>query len=194
MNPSPVRDSLLAAGTELLAQRGYHGTGLKAVLDQVQVPKGSFYHYFASKEAFTAEIIRHYADWLLTLMDTAIASQSLTPRETIRQLYRQMITEFERHDCAQGCLLGNLAAEIGAASSDCRSALNDAYDRWQLRFSSLVTAGQEQGQFRRDLPADTLSALFWNTWEGGILRMKLERHGDPLRHTLDNLLDCLMSP
>lgn len=193
MTQSPVKASLLSAGRELFSQQGYHGTGLKAVLDQVGVPKGSFYHYFPSKEAFTAEIIRDYADWLLALMDNAIARQNASPRELIRQIYRTMIAEFDRQDCVQGCLLGNLAAEIGAASPDCRQALNEAYDRWQILFADLVARGQAQGQFREDLSPDSLSALFWNHWEGGILRMKLLGHSESLRQTLDQLLDQLMA-
>ncbi|MDX1588355.1 MAG: TetR family transcriptional regulator C-terminal domain-containing protein [Oleiphilaceae bacterium] len=191
---NPVKASLLNAGRELLSQQGYHGTGIKAVLDRVGVPKGSFYHYFPSKEAFTAAIIRDYSDWLLGLMDMALARQGTSPRERIRQLYRQMIAEFERHDCVQGCLLGNLAAEIGAASPDCRQALNDAYNRWQNRFTELVAEGQAQDQFRQDLSPESISILFWNHWEGAILRMKLLGNSDSLHQTLDQLLDRLLAP
>ena len=73
---------------KLLSEQGYHGTGLKEILDQVRVPKGSFYHYFASKEAFTAEIISDYSRTLLDVMDRHLAQGVDSPRETIRQLYR----------------------------------------------------------------------------------------------------------
>ena len=54
------RENLLNQGVGLLMQQGYHGTGLKEILDAVQIPKGSFYNYFGSKENFAAEIIEHY--------------------------------------------------------------------------------------------------------------------------------------
>jgi len=188
-----VRQALLHAGTELLSEQGYHGTGLKEILTRVNVPKGSFYHYFSSKEAFTADIITNYADWLMGLMDAAVAASKESPRELIRTLYGHMIVEFERQDCVQGCLLGNLAAEIGAASKPCQAALQDAYGRWKQRFSVLVADGQQAGQFRQDLDADTLSDLFWDTWEGSILRMKLNGSAAPLRRTLNQLLDNLLA-
>ena len=54
------REILLNQGVALLMQQGYHGTGLNEILSAVQIPKGSFYNYFGSKENFTAEIIEHY--------------------------------------------------------------------------------------------------------------------------------------
>ena len=46
------KENLLSQGVTLLMQQGYHGTGLKEILDAVQIPKGSFYNYFGSKENF----------------------------------------------------------------------------------------------------------------------------------------------
>ncbi len=189
-----VRRELLDTGMQLLSEQGYHGTGIKEVLDRVQVPKGSFYHYFDSKEAFTAEIITDYIEGLLKLMDTQLARSTSGPRETIRHLYSLMITEFERRGCIRGCLLGNLAAEIGASSQRCQKALQDAYRNWLRRFLPLIEAGQQQGEFRDDLDATLLADLFWNHWEGGILRMKMEGHAHGLRRNLDVLLDELMAP
>jgi TetR/AcrR family transcriptional repressor of nem operon len=55
-----TRENLLAQGVTLLMQQGYQGTGLKEILDAAQIPKGSFYNYFGSKENFGAEVIQHY--------------------------------------------------------------------------------------------------------------------------------------
>ncbi|OUS39938.1 TetR family transcriptional regulator, partial [Oleispira antarctica] len=46
-----TREALIEAGIEQLSRHGYHGTGIKQILDEVSVPKGSFYNFFASKEA-----------------------------------------------------------------------------------------------------------------------------------------------
>ena len=45
------RQDLLDTGSRMLTEFGYHGTGIKQVLDAVGVPKGSFYNFFPSKEA-----------------------------------------------------------------------------------------------------------------------------------------------
>ncbi|MEQ6885681.1 TetR family transcriptional regulator C-terminal domain-containing protein [Salicola sp. Rm-C-2C1-2] len=192
-NPN-LRQELLQAGVHLLSEQGYHGTGIKEILERVQVPKGSFYHYFSSKEGFTAEIIEDYTEDLLTLMDEHLRHPRESARETIRQMYGLMVTEFERRGCIRGCLLGNLAAEIGAASQQCQRALQKGYRDWRERFVPLIEQGQHNGEFRDDIPATALSDIFWNHWEGGILRMKLEGQAELLRADLDWLLDRLMAP
>ena len=52
----------------MLIEQGYHGTGVKEVLDKVGIPKGSFYNYFESKEQFGAEVIQHYAQQIVENM------------------------------------------------------------------------------------------------------------------------------
>ncbi|NET33869.1 MAG: TetR/AcrR family transcriptional regulator, partial [Cyanothece sp. SIO1E1] len=63
-----IREKLLEQGLQLFISQGYHGTGIKEVVDQVRVPKGSFYNYFESKDHFGAEVIRHYSKWVIANM------------------------------------------------------------------------------------------------------------------------------
>src|SRR6476659_11363181 len=58
-NPE-VRRRLLAAGLDLVHARGFAASGVKDITDAAGVPKGSFYAYFPSKEAFAAAILDHY--------------------------------------------------------------------------------------------------------------------------------------
>jgi len=59
--PNPeVRHRLLAAGLDLVHSRGFAASGVKDITDAAGVPKGSFYAYFPSKEAFGAAVLDHY--------------------------------------------------------------------------------------------------------------------------------------
>lgn len=186
-----TRDKLLEAGISLLSEQGYHGTGLKQILDVVKVPKGSFYNYFNSKEQFTAEIINEYSDWLLGAFDAILKQQPDDPRSAILQAYDVLIAHFEAEGCQKGCLIGNLAAEIGGSSDACRDAMRRTLRLWKQRFVVLVAEGQSKGQFRRDVPAEALTDLFWSTWEGALLRMRIDRDTVKLRQQLDLLLNTL---
>src|SRR5664279_1578513 len=100
------RENLLNQGVALLMQQGYHGTGLQEILDAVQIPKGSFYNYFGSKENFGAAVIEHYitpyiqqitsyleqsdADALSALLRMKV-EQSTAP---LRQCYQELLEDF----------------------------------------------------------------------------------------------------
>src|SRR3984957_11028955 len=58
---SSTRNRLIDVGLELMRRHGYGATGLQELLSAAGVPKGSFYHHFASKEEFTTAVIERYA-------------------------------------------------------------------------------------------------------------------------------------
>ena len=188
------KEIILAKGIDLLCEQGYNGTGLKQILDAVQVPKGSFYHYFESKEVYAAEVIDLYIGRLLEAFDNYLKYATDRPLEVIKQLYQWMAMDFQRKQCKEGCLLGSLAAEIGGSSDLCQQALTKAYDQWQQRFVPLLIAGQDAGEVRQDIPAELLAETFWNAWEGSILRMKITGSTVTIERTLTVLLDSLFRP
>ena len=53
------REAIIASGAELMLRKGYHGTGVQEIVDGANVPKGSFYHYFNSKEDFVVSAMEH---------------------------------------------------------------------------------------------------------------------------------------
>ena len=86
MNARRIEDfseKLLEAGVTLFAEKGFHGTGVKDIVERAGVPKGSFYNYFDSKEAFGAAILRHYAD--SQAANSSIAAK-ITAAEAIKAL------------------------------------------------------------------------------------------------------------
>ena len=67
-----IRSQLLNEGVSIFIKQGYHGTGIKEILDTLKVPKGSFYNYFESKEHFGAEVIRHYTKQIIANMGNVV--------------------------------------------------------------------------------------------------------------------------
>lgn len=189
-----TRESIIDQGIDLLSEHGYHGTGLKLILDTVKVPKGSFYNYFESKEQFASEVISVYAQSLLDQFDAYVAQTKDDPKTIIQNVYGMMMDSFDEKGCHKGCLIGNMAAEIGGSSDLCRASMAHTLSAWKQRFLALVEAGQAHGQFRDDLSAEAIADVFWSTWEGGILRMKIDGNTDQLRASISTLLNTLLKP
>jgi TetR/AcrR family transcriptional regulator, transcriptional repressor for nem operon len=188
-----TREKLLEKGMRLLWKGGYHGTGLKTILDTVRVPKGSFYNYFKSKEQFVSEIIGRYSQTLTQGFEQYVASTDDDPVTVIRTIYSFLIMELDAHG-RKGCLIGNLAAEIGNASAACQSSMQEAFKEWKARFVELITDAQARGLVRSDLTAEALTDIFWSTWQGGLIKMKIDGDTAHLKQLLDMMLDSLFKP
>ena len=91
------RENLLNQGVALLMQQGYHGTGLQEILDAVQIPKGSFYNYFGSKENFGAVVIEHYITPYIEQISRYLA-QDTDALSALQRYFNESITELERTD------------------------------------------------------------------------------------------------
>jgi TetR/AcrR family transcriptional repressor of nem operon len=187
-----TRQRLLEEGVEAFVQHGYHGTGLKEVLDRVQVPKGSFYNYFPSKEAFGVEVIRHYAAGFERKLSEALEGAP-DPLTGLRRFFKRLMKEFEAAQFTGGCLVGNLGGEL-EGSEVCREALQAAWRAWSRSVRDAIAAAQEKGLVRRDIDAAELADLLVDSWEGAVIRMKLERSLKPLRDGLRRLLDGYFAP
>ena len=182
------REKLLSQGVSLLTNQGYHGTGLQEILDSVDIPKGSFYNYFGSKEKFGAEVIDHYIEPFIQQLTDHLSNPDLDALGALRVYFDELIEELEKGGYVGGCLLGNLMGEIGDTSEICRIALKSAVKRYQdlLRFG--LEKAQEEGRIRIDKSAEELADLLVNTWQGALLRMKIEKSVGPLRACCQNLL------
>jgi TetR/AcrR family transcriptional repressor of nem operon len=177
-NPE-VRRRLLEAGLELVHARGFAASGVKDITDAAGVPKGSFYAYFASKEAFAAAILEHY--WagiemrLLPILDADGAAE-----ERIRRFFRALTDEHEAGDFLLGCLIGNLSLELGGSSEPVRAELVSILDRWDDALTACVRSGQlGSGAIRSDLDAAELASTLIEGWEGAALRGKVTRSRAP---------------
>jgi len=192
-DPTDIPRRLTDAGYLLFNRHGYNATGIQQITDQAGVPKGSFYNHFGSKEAFAAQILRHYADWVDEAWDLCLNDAPPDARGAIRHAFARFVEHHARTQC-QGCLVGNFAAEVAESSPACRDVLQASMEAWRTRLAGLIERAQAEGSIRRDLPAPTLSLLFWDAWEGALLRMKIERHTGPLSDTVALLLDSLLAP
>ncbi|SEQ42891.1 transcriptional regulator, TetR family [Amphritea atlantica] len=170
---------------ELFNRKGYHGTGLKEILDTCQVPKGSFYNYFESKEQFAVEVLEYShqledAKW--EKRTNAIEGNLL---ERFRLAIDQFIADYENDPDSTGCLLTNLMGEVGNASNSFREIISLSCNRVIDCIEESFKEGQLQGCFRNDLSARALAQLFWDSWQGALLRTKVEASTTPLREVAD---------
>jgi len=184
-----LREKLLDQGVALLMEQGYHGTGLQGLVRSVGVPKGSFYNYFPSKEAFSAEVVKHYIEPFIRQLDGHLQRPDVSAETALKAYFNELIEETEQRDFKGGCLLGNLIGEIGDTSDLCQLSLREAVRRYRDKLEEALARAQQEGSFRKDLDAKDMADFLVNVWQGALLRMKIERSVRPLAQFCEMLLD-----
>ncbi|WP_372740857.1 TetR/AcrR family transcriptional regulator [Neptunomonas sp.] len=184
--PEHDREQILEKGMQLFNKLGYHGTGLTAILKACRVSKGSFYNFFGSKEEFAVEMIEHYHSIECQRWDTEYAKLDYPQLEKMRIQLENEINKFESEDDNFGCLIANLSGELGNASPALKKAIRHSTAYVLESIEQDFKQCQLDGSVRNDLTPKQLAHLFWDSWQGALLRMKVDSSTAPL-HELVNL-------
>lgn len=154
--------------------------GLGEILRVADTPKGSFYHYFDSKEDFGRELITAYDEFFSAKLNHWLLNAEHAPLVRIQNFVDDATLGMERHGFRRGCLVGNLGQEMSALPESFRQQLTDVFEGWEKRLSSCLVEAQQAGTISPSLDCTRLASFFWIGWEGAVLRAKLERQETPL--------------
>jgi TetR/AcrR family transcriptional repressor of nem operon len=175
MGRRSLRDNILRAGLPVLFRSGYHGASVRDICAAAGAPQGSFTNHFRSKEAFAVEVLDQYFDYLKGLVSEALNDETLTPRQRLKR-YLDIITDkLARDRWMLGCLIGDFSLQVSSHSKLLRKRLNSIFREWQTLFASCIAAAQSAGEVDSHFDATELAEFLLASWEGAILRMKVER-------------------
>jgi len=182
---SDTRQALVWCGTELLTERGFQVTGIEEVLKRVGVPKGSFYHFFKSKDEFGAAVIENYVAFYARKMDRIFNNTSNTPLARLKEFVTNAKHGMTKFDFRRGCLIGNLGQELASLDNEFREQLEAVLVSWEDRVAACLAEAIQVGEITAGSDAQALSRFFWIGWEGAILRSKLTRSLTPIDQFVD---------
>lgn len=182
---------MLRAGVAALTEKGFSATGIDEILRQAGVPKGSFYHYFASKEAFVGEAIIVYGAYFARKLDHFLTNEDLPPLERLAAFIDDAERGMKRFAFRRGCLIGNLGQEMSALPESLRARLGAVFADWEQRTADCLREAQQAGVIDARQDCARLAQFFWIGWEGAVLRAKLQREPGPLRLFAEGFLALL---
>jgi TetR/AcrR family transcriptional repressor of nem operon len=175
-----TRNALLRAGVQVLSERGWDAAGLQRVLDLCDVPKGSFYHYFASKEDFGLAVIDAYDVYIHRRLAGSLDDAALDVFGRVQGVVDAGKRAMHKTAYTHGCLVGNLGQELAGINPVLRDKLQEVMLRWESRMAACLQRGIDEGTLSATLDPLAAAGLFWIGWEGAVLRAKLARSGAPL--------------
>lgn len=175
-----TRAALIRCGMEILTEQGFMSTGIDTVLKRVGVPKGSFYHYFDSKEAFGQAVLESYASYFAHKLDRWFLQADVAPLQRLENFVEDAKAGMARYQFCRGCLVGNLGQEVAILPESFRLQLEATLCTWQERLARCLREAQGAGELSVAADCDALAAFFWIGWEGAVQRTRLTRDNVPL--------------
>ena len=171
---------ILEIGTQLIGAKGFNNVGLNEILSTADIPKGSFYYYFKSKEDFGLQVIRYYSQESIVLLKSYLEDTRYSPKERFMRFFKDMRMAYQQKAYTEGCLLGNCSLELGDIKGSYAQTINKELEEWQLIFEKCIQEGQKDQSIKNEMPAKKLAAFLLNNWEGALLRMKSAKSGEAL--------------
>jgi TetR/AcrR family transcriptional regulator, transcriptional repressor for nem operon len=181
------RAQLVRIGTEILSEKGFDSTGIEEVLKAADVPKGSFYHYFPSKADFGLAVIDNYAYIWEQKLTRLLRDPSVRPLDRIGNYITEGIRGLEKYSFKRGCLIGNMSQGISGLDEVFRVKITKIFDSWSRHISDCLAEAQANGDLDPSMDVRAFSDFFWMSWEGAILKAKLEQSTRPIALFRENI-------
>lgn len=189
-----VRQHILDTGKSIITGKGFAGVGLNEILTTAGVPKGSFYHYFKSKELFGEALLENYMAEYLAHMEVLLGQPGLNAAERLMAYWRSWIGP-EQETCSDcRCLVVKLSSEVADMSEPMRMTLLDGTNRIIARLALAIAQGRVDDTLPSVAdPAHMASALY-QLWLGAAMLTKLRRDDSALKTAWQSTLTMLELP
>src|SRR5580698_9768447 len=169
------RDRILTDGLQVVLERGYVGASVRDIVEAAGVPQGSFTNHFASKEAFSLEILDRYFAHSRVVMGDTLRNEALLPLKRIRAYIDASIAAIKNHGTKNGCLVGNFAAEASDHSEIIRKRVADIYAEVREAMSDCLKAAVKDGELPKNFKTSEVATFIVTGLQGAWLVSKVER-------------------
>ena len=176
----------------MIAHKGFVGVGLAEILAVAGVPKGSFYHYFSSKERFGEALLTRYTATYLQQLDRLLRADGTPARARLMRYWSHWnhsqcdsaAPDCSTHEGGGKCLIVKLSAEVSDISEAMRLALRDGTEQVVQRIACCIDEGRADGSVPAALEPHETALTLYELWLGASLLAKLRRDASAFEHAL----------
>lgn len=179
-----VRQHVLDTGKAIITSKGFAGVGLNEILTMAGVPKGSFYHYFKSKELFGEALLADYISKYVIEMDTLLVRFDQSAAQSLMDYWASWTMESEGH-CDCRCLVVKLSSEVSDMSEPMRLALRDGTNQIVARLAQSIERGLADGSLQSINRVPHMALTLYQLWLGAAMMTKLRREPSALESAWD---------
>nr|WP_115720678.1 TetR/AcrR family transcriptional regulator [Gallaecimonas mangrovi] len=179
-----VKAHILDTAQGIMGQRGFSAVGLNELLKAADVPKGSFYHYFASKEAFGVALLERYFSHYMAGLNELLSNPNGTAVSRLMDYWQRWVDTQAGSDLHSRCLVVKLGAEVSDLSEDMRQVLEQGTAQLLARLTGEIALAQSQGDISKTVAPEELASALYQMWLGASMLAKVTQTKAPLESAL----------
>jgi TetR/AcrR family transcriptional repressor of nem operon len=192
MSTKSTRDHLVEVGRDLIHRHGYKATGLNEILKAAEVPKGSFYHHFASKEDFAMAALQGYIAREAEHSAALLSNFKASPLKRLKRYFLDLVKTYGQSGPIAGCMMGRLSLEIPEENPQLKKQIGVAFAHWQHKIAVIIQLAVRQKELPAGTDSESLAGFLLNSWEGALLRSQAEKSDAPLDTFIHYAFDVLL--
>ena len=190
-----VRQHILDQGKAIITRKGFAGVGLNEILSAAAVPKGSFYHYFKSKELFGEAMLADYVQGYLAEMDVVLGQPGQSAAHSLMDYWASWTSEsLDGSGCDCRCLVVKLSSEVADMSEPMRMTLLDGTNRIIARLALAIGQGRVDDSLPSVIDPAHMATTLYQLWLGAAMLTKLRRDDSALKAAWQATLTMLELP
>jgi len=189
-----AKQTILDTAQRIVGRKGFSAVGLNEILLAAEVPKGSFYHYFNSKDAFGVVLLDHYFDHYVHGMQQLFDAPGLTQHAKLMRYWHCWIDNQTGCSDAGKCLAVKLGAEVSDLSEPMRLALQRGTARTIVLLVKALQQGVEDGSVVITQHPESLAQRLYALWLGTSVMSKITRTAAPFDEALGLTRQLLGQP
>lgn len=164
-----TQTQILSTGRRLTAKSGYSGVGLNELLKEAGVPKGSFYHYFPSKEAYGCALLKEFALEYQVRLAYTLEHSDKNARARLISYFTQWRKQQSSDLPEERCLVVKLSAEVADLSPEMSRILEQSVKAIVEQLADALRKGVADGSIGAHGNSRDLAATIYHLWLGASL-------------------------
>ncbi|MHC2070209.1 TetR/AcrR family transcriptional regulator [Bremerella sp. T1] len=187
-----TKSEIIEAGRKAMIAKSYNGVGLNEILTEAGVPKGSFYHFFKSKEELGVAVIESSVTENTEKLREALTDAKLSPLKRLEEYFIWARDDINSRELRQECLICKLALELSSLSEPLRDAVRHGWDEWRLIMTECLREAQAAGEIASEHDPESLAEFIIYSFEGAMIRVQVDNHIRPVNQFLHFVFQVLL--
>jgi TetR/AcrR family transcriptional repressor of nem operon len=178
-----AREQLLETAQRLMMAKGYTATSVDEICESARLTKGSFFHYFESKEHLGKAVLERYMSSMFRAAQNAPFMKKSDPLQRLYGYIDYMIELSTDPGRRPGCLLGNFAQVLSDTNPEIRTQCVGHFGAWVEMLTRDLDAAKAACKVK-GVDTATLADHFIALFEGSLVLAKARRDVEVIANNL----------